>query len=352
MAEKTEKATPKKLRDARKKGQVAKVQDMPSALTFILSISSLVILAPYLYSQLSSFILRIFHFVPYVQFEAQIGGLMTMTFETILLCSLPIMGIVTLFGILINFLLIGPMFSTEILKPDIKKLNPFENIKQKFKLKTVVELLKSIFKIFGAGIIIYIVMKNSLDSIVQTVTLPFETSVIVFKYFLIKIAIYVGIFFIAIALFDLIYQKKSFAKEMKMEKFEVKQEFKDTEGSPEIKNRRRQMAHEIAYDETGPTAVRRAKALITNPLHIAVALGYEPAKYPAPYILTMGMDAKADAMVQVALQFGIPIMRNVPLARQLFETGKIMDYIPKDTYDAVAEVLRYIASLEEENEES
>ena len=168
--------------------------------------------------------------------------------------------------------------------------------------------------------------------------------------FLLKVAVRVGIFFIAIAIFDLVYQKQNFAKEMKMEKFEVKQEYKDTEGNPEIKGKRRQVAQEIAYQD-GPAQVRRAKAVVTNPVHIAVALEYDEEEDAAPKILTMGKGPIAEKIIEVALEHEVPIMRNVELAQELYETGTISNFIPEDTYSAVAEILRWLAQLEQTKEE-
>jgi type III secretion protein U len=169
----------------------------------------------------------------------------------------------------------------------------------------------------------------------------------VFATFLIKVIIRVGIFFLAVAIADLVYQKRNFAKEMRMEKFEVKQEFKDTEGNPEIKGQRRRVAQEIAYQE-GPRGVRRARAVITNPIHIAVAIQYQEEEEPAPRIVTMGKGTVADQIVKLAAEFDVPVMRNVDLAQTLFEKGEIGDYIPEETYEAVSEILRWLEKIEAE----
>jgi type III secretion protein U len=351
MAEKTEKATPKKLKDARKKGQVAKIQDLPAAVTFVVSIVGTLGSVAYLYNQLASFFLQMFRAVPTLEqdFEGKIPGYLSMSLQTILNCSLPIMVIVCFVGVLVSFLVVGPVFSFEAMKFDIKKLNPVEGIKQKFKLKVLVELLKSIAKITGAAIIIYLVVVQSLPQLIATVMMPAIGSAMVVSDFLFTAAIRVGIFFLVVALFDLAFQKKNFAKEMKMEKFEVKQEYKDTEGDPMVKGRRREMFREIAYQE-GPRAARRARAIITNPTHIAVALKYNPDEEPAPIILTMGAGAIADQIIKIGVENKIPIMRNVELARELYSKGKISDYIPEDSYQAVAEILKWIKSLEENPE--
>jgi len=348
MAEKTEKATPKKLKDARKKGQVAKIQDLPAALTFAVSIIGTLASVNYLYEQIVSFFLQMFYAVADSagDFETKAPGYFMMALQTILNCSLPIMVVVCLVGVLVSFMVVGPVFSFEAMKFDFKKLNPVEGIKQKFKLKVLVELIKSIAKIVGAGIIIYLVVWEMLPQLIATVLMPAIATASVVSNFLFTAAIRVGIFFLVVALFDLAFQKKNFAKEMKMEKFEVKQEYKDTEGDPMVKGRRRELFREIAYQE-GPRAARKARAIITNPTHIAVALKYNPEEEPAPVILTMGAGTFADQIIKIGVENKIPIMRNVDLARELYSKGKISDYIPEETYRAVSEILKWIESLEE-----
>lgn len=346
MAEKTEQATPKKLRDARKKGQVAKSQDFPSAFTFVVSIATTIIMSGYLYKTLASYITMMFRLSgQHFDLQNRASGIFSMAIQVIFNTSMPILVITVCVGVLTSFLIIGPVFSLEAMKPDIKRLNPVTNIKNMFKFKTVFELLKSIFKIAGALILIYTVVWYSLSEIVAAAGLPVLGSALVFSDFLIKVIIRVGIFFLAIAIFDLIFQKRNFAKEMKMEKFEVKQEYKDTEGDPHMKSKRRQVAQEMAYQE-GPMSTKRAKAVITNPVHIAVAVEYNEETEPAPKIVTMGKGAVADMIMKIAQENGIPIMRNVVLAQTLFEKGRISEYIPEETYQAVAEILRWLEGLE------
>ncbi len=347
MAEKTEKATPKKLRDARRKGQVAKSQDFPSAITFVVSITTTLAMASYLFQQVGGFMIEMLKQVgSNADFEDRAGSYLLRAIEVIARSSLPIMGLVALVGVMINFLVIGPVFSFEAMKFNLKKLNPIEGLKQKFKVKVFVELIKSCLKIAGAATIIYFIIWAALPKIISTVLMPPIVSMQVVDDFLVKVAIQVGIFFLMIAVFDLFFQKQQFAKEMKMEKFEVKQEYKDTEGDPHIKGRRREMFREIAYQD-GPRAARRARAIITNPTHIAVALKYDPEEEPAPIILTMGAGPIAEQIIKIALENKVPIMRNVDLARELYTKGSISHYIPEDTYDAVAEILKWIKSLEE-----
>ena len=348
MAEKTEKATPKKLRDARKKGQVAKSQDFPSAITFIVSIATTIILSGYLYQQLASYLINMFRRVgTSIDLQTAGGGVIQEAINVIFTCSVPIMMLTTMVGLLTSFIVVGPMFSTEAFKLDLKRLNPVTNIKNLFKFKTLFELLKSIFKISGAFILIWTVVYGSLPEIVATASLPLIGSAQVFSSFLIKVVVRVGIFFLIVAIFDLIFQKRNFAKEMKMEKFEVKQEFRDTEGDPQMKSRRRQVAQEMAYQE-GPSAVKRARAVITNPIHIAVAIEYDEERDPAPKVVTMGRGHIADLIIRAAQDYNVPIMRNVALAHLLFEKGKISEYVPEETYEAISEILRWLTAIETE----
>ncbi|MDJ0652028.1 MAG: type III secretion system export apparatus subunit SctU [Simkaniaceae bacterium] len=346
MAEKTEKATPKKLRDARKKGQVAKSKDFPAAFTFAASFALIVATSGFFFKNLAGFMMQAFNGVKAGgQIKTHIPLFMQSAFQVIFTTSMPFMILISLIGVLVNFLIIGPLFSMQALKPDSKKLNPVTNLKGIFNIKTFVELIKSILKITGAVLLIYSAIYKSLPEIIATAGMPILGAAIVFSKFLIQVAFRVGIFFLAIAIFDLIFQKRNFAKEMKMEKFEVKQEYKDTEGNPEIKGKRRQAAQEIAYQES-PRVARNARVVITNPTHIAVALRYDKDDDPAPFILVMGKGIAAENIMKIAQKNDIPIMRQVDLAQELYNKGTEGQYIPEETYEAIAEVLKWLNRLE------
>lgn len=344
MAEKTEKATPKKLRDARKKGQVAKSQDFPSALTFVTALAVTLYLGSFLFQHIGSFTSQLLYASTRTQLDITAGFYLQEMIRVILITSLPVAVLVSLVGTIVGFLVVGPTFAVEVFKPNFKKFNPIENLKQKFKMKTLIELIKSVLKIFGAAILIYVAVRHNISDLVATVALPPAVSFIVFKSIIYKVVIWIGIYFTLISIADLIYQRYNFAKEMKMEKFEVRQEYKDTEGNPEIKSKRRQLAQEIAYDD-GSTNIRRAKTVITNPKDVAVAIGYEPEKYKAPWIIAMGTEKRALSIIAEAEKYRIPIMRNVPLAHHLLDEGEVNKFIPEDTYDAIGEILLYVISL-------
>ncbi|HXF29532.1 MAG TPA: EscU/YscU/HrcU family type III secretion system export apparatus switch protein, partial [Chlamydiales bacterium] len=251
MGEKTEKATPKKLRDAKRKGQIAKSQDFPAAFTFIVSMAVTLGMISFLYDRIGGLLVACFKLVTEPDLTQMLGSILSQSIYIIFLCSIPVLMVTAFIGALAVFFTTGPVWAPEVFKFDIKKFNPVDNLKSKFKMKTFVELLKSLLKILIASFIVYQVVMGSLPVLVKTVSLPFLESFVVFAVFLKQVIIRVGLFFIAVSLFDLFYQKHAFEKEMKMEKFEVKQEYKDTEGDPHIKGKRKQIAQEIAYQE-GP----------------------------------------------------------------------------------------------------
>jgi len=351
MGEKTEKATPKKLKDAKKKGQIAKAQDLPSAFTFVASVAIVLALASSLYHQMADFMVGAFRAVSHSSDLGQsILGLFYQANEVIFLASIPTLGLVSMVGVTVTFLAVGPVFAPEVFKFDIKKFNPIDNLKGKFKLKTLVELMKSLIKIGVAAYLIYLVMYKSIPVLIQTVSMPIIGSLAIFHAFLVEVVIKVGLFFLIVAIADFIYQKKSFAKEMMMEKFETKQEYKNSEGDPHIKGKRRQIAQEIAYQEGPAGGVKRSQAVVTNPTHLAIAIGYDKEVDAAPYILAMGKDAFAERMIKIAEEHSIPVLRNISLAHTLWDEGEVHEYVPEETYEALAEILRWVASLKDGTE--
>ncbi len=348
MGEKTEKASPKKLRDAKKKGQIAKSQDLPSAFTFIGSIWATLALAHFIYGELGAFIIGTFTRISQGNLTEAINSIMGRAIEVIFYTSIPVLAIVTIIGVLANFVANGPVFAPEVFKFDIQKFNPVTNLKQKFKMKTLVELVKSLAKIGVASWIIYDVMYNSLPVLVTAVSMPMASTLMIFQAFLIEVVIKIGLFYIIVAALDFAYQKKDFAKEMMMEKFEVKQEHKSTEGDPQIKGKRRQIAQEIAYQDGPLKGIKQAQAVVVNPTHLAVAIAYDKEIDAAPYIVAMAEDALAERLIGIAKTHDIPIVRNIKLAHNLWNNGDIYEYVPEDTYEAIAEILKWIAALHTE----
>ncbi len=347
MGEKTEKATPKKLQDARKKGQVARSQDVPAVATFVVSMAMAINMAPQIYDMITSYIKTVMGKVATVNMMDEGPILMIEAIRVIFMASFPIVAAVAIVGAVANFFMVGPMFSTEVFKFNLKKFDPIQNLKQKFKIKTLVELLKSLLKITIAGYLCYRITMNGMDLVISAMGQPIYVCLQIVSHFLMQVLVQVGLFFLAISAFDWFFQKRVFDKEMMMEKFEVKQEYKNSEGDPEIKGKRKEIAREIAYGG-GPLSPKGAKALVTNPTHLAVAIGYEE-NYPAPYVMSKGSGTDAAWLIREAEKYDIPVLRNIYLARQLF-TCEEFSYVPVDTYEAIAEILKWVASLKPQDE--
>jgi type III secretion protein U len=350
MGEKTEKASPKKLRDAKRKGQVAKSQDFPAAATFMVSILTTLWMLPMINEQVSKFLVNCFSLVTEPHIENLLGPLFFHAAYIILLTTLPIIGATCVIGMIVTFLTVGPVWAPEVFKFDIKKFNPIENLKGKFKMKTLIELLKSLAKITIASYIVYRVVEEAIPTLVQSQTLPMVNALQIYTYFLAEVVKRVGLFFMAIAIADFGYQKWSFAQDMKMEKFEVKQEYKETEGNPEIKGRRREIAREIAYSESPAAGAAKASAVVSNPHMIAIALGFDRDLDPCPFVLALGQGPLALEIIKIAEDRQIPVVRNIPLAHTLWEKARLYEYIPEETYEPVAEIMRWLAELEHEKE--
>lgn len=215
-------------------------------------------------------------------------------------------------------------------------------------MKTLIELLKSLLKVFIAAWLVYGVTEKAIPVLIASVKLPITGMLIIFSTFLWDVIMKVGLFFIFVAVLDFAYQKHSFANEMKMEKFEVKQEYKNSEGDPHIKGKRKEIARELAYSDSSVTGTQKAKAVVTNPTHLAIALAYDKDVDAAPYIVAMGSGTAAEVIVKLADKYNVPTLRNVTLAHELWDRGELFQYVPEDTYAVVAEILRWVSSLQED----
>ncbi|MDR1457802.1 MAG: type III secretion system export apparatus subunit SctU [Puniceicoccales bacterium] len=349
--EKTEMPTPKKLRDARKKGQVCKSTD-------VISTSLLIGLYAYVGLGWSSHVKAIGDMLVFPigylseDFKMAYSNVIVGIFKQMIGIILPALGICMVMAVVANCAQIGFLLTFETVKPDIKKLNPAEKIKQIFSKKNLFEFLKSSLKIIFLGILIYMVIKNLIRDLLL---LPFYglTGVINILGPIMKRFAYNVIFaYIVVACIDFVFQKRNFMGKMKMSKDEVKREYKEMEGDPQIKGKRKQIHREMV-EQDAPRRTKQSSVLITNPEHIAVAVYYNMKGRGSslPIILATGQGAIAEEMMRVARENNIPIMRNVPLAHSLMDVGEVMTFIPTELIEPVAEVLRWVYEMKEQHEQ-
>jgi len=347
--EKTEDATPKRLRDARKKGQVAKSRDLNTIIILIAAFGLIVFMRGYIAENLRSLMQTNFGLVSRPDITPEIIFLAgQQNFMTYVKIVGPYVAVVVFVAIAVGFFQIGPIFSGEPMKPQVKRLNAIQNLKNMFKVTTFVELLKNIAKMSLIFLLAYLVISDSLREIALTVTATPDQSTALAARLITSFLIKVFIVFIVIAMIDLAVQRWQYKKQMRMTKEEVKREYKQDEGDPLIKSIRRQLHQELAMGDTRQ-AVRSADAVITNPTEIAVAVKYDEAEMVAPQIVAKGQRLFAQTIREFAEEADIPIVQNPPLAWTLIEVD-VGEEIPEELYQAVAEILVFVYRLRREKE--
>jgi len=340
--EKTEKATPKKRRDVRKKGQVVKSQDINTAFVVIAVFSVLMISGSAILKQMA----ELFKHTYSVYFGQELTqmSLEAMTAELIRQFFW-IAGPVMLAGVgaalFANYLQVGFLFSVEPLKMKPEKLDPIKGIKRMFSLRALVELIKSLLKISIIGFITFFFLWMNRREILGLVHLPVRASVFTILSIMVKMGLFAGAGLLFIAGLDYLYQKYDFEKSIRMSKQDIKEEFKNMEGDPLIKSRIKQRQKEMAMRRM-MQEVPKADVVITNPTHYAVALKYDENTMDAPTVVAKGADYIAQKIKLIAKENDVITVENRPLARALYEQTEIGEQIPEQFFKAVAEILAYV----------
>jgi flagellar biosynthetic protein FlhB len=347
--EKTEEATPKRLRDARKKGQVARSRDLNTIVILICAFALIAFMRGYMGEQFRALFQSNFELAAKGDITPEILFLTGQkTFMSYVKIVAPFLAVIVVIAFAVGFFQTGPIFSGEPLKPQPKRLNAVENLKNMFKITTLVELLKNIAKMSLIFYIAYTVIADSLREVVLTVTSTPEKSMQVGSHIVVSFFIKVFVVFIVIAIIDFMVQRWHYKKQLRMTKEEVKREYKQDEGDPLIKSMRRHMHRELAMSDVREQ-VRTSDAVITNPTEVAVAIKYDEKEMMAPQIMAKGQRIFADTIREIAEEFGIPIISNPPLAWTLIEVD-IGEEIPEELYTAVAEILVYVYRLREQKD--
>lgn len=342
-SDKTEQPTPKRLRDARKKGQVAKSKEVSSAAVIV----SLMLL---LWAG-SDFYLRKFEelfdfpvWLESVSFETAFNVMVKEVLELGVLMILPVVCIGVIAAVMSNFAQVGVLFAPEAIKPDLKRINPAKAVKNIFSKKNMVELLKSLLKIaFMTYLIGHIIWVNA-PTVLRIPYCGMECLMSVLGILFSQVVIFSSVAFVIVAAADYVFQKFEHIKSLKMSKDEVKREYKETEGSPEIKGRRRQLFMEIVNSQQASN-VKRSSVIVSNPTHVAIGLYYDQEKTPLPVVTLKEQGIIAKRIIEIAEQEGVPVMQNVPLAHSLLADAKLHTYIPDNLIAPVAEVLRVVRDL-------
>jgi len=339
--EPTEPPSQKKLRDARQKGDVAKSREIVSAAVFMVVVGAFAATWPQLVAQLRGLIQRSLAAAPRGTLSATAALDMGLSVMTSALTPLLIAAVVA--ALVASFAQVGSLCSLAAVKPQLSRLDPFKNIKNIFGKRALFELFKSAVKVLGLGYLAATVLFDHAPAILATLGKSPEGALEVIASALWALSLRVGGLAVILAGVDLLYQRHAYFKRQRMTKEEVKREHKEAEGDPQHKAERQRVHREIIEHQSFE-AVRGADCVIVNPTHVAVAIKYDEEQMDAPRVVARGQRLAAARINQIARQHGVPVIRNVPLARALVEL-EVDDEIPAELYEAVAEVLRFVYSL-------
>jgi len=342
MQDRTEAPTPKRRQEAARRGEVPRSTEVTTAAVLLAGAFALNTLGRNLaggtvdvlhYS--SSFAsTRAPHLADFNTYIQQVG-------RTILLAGMPLLAAIAAVSVTVNAVQARGVLSTETLKPKWERLDPAKNLKRLFSMRSTVELLKSLLKLLVVGFVLYIGMRRAWPDIMAATQQSPYALVRVMVDHSVRLLMTAGIAYLALAGADYAWQLWSFEKQLRMTKQEVKQELKENEGDPLVKSRLRSLGRQMTRRKMFRD-VAIADVVVTNPTHIAVALKYDTSVAAAPIILAMGQRKVAQRIKRLAIEAGVPVIENKPLARALFATARVGLPIPVDLYVAVAEVLAFV----------
>lgn len=341
-SQKTEEPTPKKMQEARKKGQVALSREVNN---WVMLLAGTIVIAtlgaPTLgkIKDILVFYIAQAHQIPYGPggVEFALGEGIT---RTMIVLAMPIIALM-LAAFLAPFIQIGPIFSGESIKPDPSKISIIKGFSRLFSKRSLMEFVKGILKIVVVGTVGFIVIEPYFHDLEHVIALPMPMFMKEMQELIVRMMIGMLTVLLVIAVIDLVYQRMEHAKKMRMTKQELKDEYKQTEGDPHIKSKLRQLRTERARQRMMQN-VPKADVVITNPTHYSIALQYDPKEMEAPVCIAKGVDAVALRIREVAKEHDIILFENKPLAQALYKVVDIDEAIPYEHFKAVAEIISYV----------
>jgi type III secretion protein U len=347
---KTEKPTDKRLRDAREKGQIAQSHELPSVAAFMALLLLFTFAGDWFWSRLI-YIVELAIKPAEQDFSMHLRWLLTeLGREFLIISALPLL-LALIIIILVGGFQTSFLITFHPVIPNFENLDPIQGLKKIFSTRSLIGLVKNILKVGLFGTVVWLVVKNSVD---EAVKLPYLATAAIptMAFVLLKdIFIWSAIIYFVMAVVDYAHQKYEHIKANMMDKEEVKREYKDQEGDPHIKGKRKELFKEMAFNGMVQRA-RKASVMIVNPTHITVAIRYEAGETPLPIVVAKATDDKALILRKIAEKENIPILRNVKLARELYESSPIDRYVVTDLLEPVAEVLKWVKRLHEQKKQA
>ncbi|MBU0682236.1 MAG: flagellar biosynthesis protein FlhB [Proteobacteria bacterium] len=343
--EKTEDPTSRRLQEARKKGDVLKSMEVPSAAVLLCGLLAIYSMKTYMYDRLllvMRYYLSQLHSLTITPDNLLQLSLEVMTFFALLVG--PLMIVIFITALASNYAQVGVIFSTEKIVPKFEKIDPLKGLQRLFSMQTLFNTLKSIAKLAIVGWVAYSVVK---DNVYNLLPLMDQTPLAIFIFYA-KISFWMflkaALIIAGLAALDWLFQRWQFMKKMKMTKQEIKEEAKNTEGDPHVKGRIRSIQMEMARKRM-MADVPHADVIITNPTRLAIAIKYDSATMAAPKVVAKGAGVIAHRIKEIAKENRIPLMEDKPLAQALYKTVEIGEEIPANLFQAVAEILAHVYSV-------
>ncbi len=344
--EKTEQATPKRKRDERKKGNVFSSKDLVAAFFILIVFSTFRIFSKFMFTTLSQYMIYWLSVAGEVS-SVTTEGLLEIfrnSFKTIIFVAGPIYIVGMIVPVIFTGMQTRFIFSMEALKFKFSRLSPIEGMKKLFSIRSVVEIVKSLLKIAIIAAVIYDSIKDRLQKIATLSDVEVKASFVYIASAVFSTVMAIAVVFIFLGILDLAYQWWEYEKNLKMTKQEVKEEYKQMEGDPQIKSKIKQKQREMSQARM-MQEVPKADVIIRNPTHFAVAVLYDPENNRAPVVIAKGADRIALKIIEIAQENNINCKEDKPLARGLYEAVEIGQEIPEEFYHEVAEILAFVYNL-------
>lgn len=343
--EKTEEPTGKRISDARKKGQLPRSREAGTFFVLISGVLSIWLMSTFLGHGMTAMMKNSFSLTREQAFDlSELARVFTENLALVAIPLLAICGIMLIAAFVGNIMIGGMNFSTEAMMPKFEKLNPINGIKRIFSLNSLVELVKSIAKVLCIGSICFFLLSSRINEIlrlsyINPMAAVHDAFIILFWFMLIIVCAMIPIIMI-----DVPFQLWNYRQQLRMTKQELKDEYKDTEGNPQIKSRIKRLQYEMAARRM-MAKVPQADVVVTNPTHYAVALSYDPDGQLAPLVVAKGVDEVAEKIKEIAREYNIPVLQLPPLARSLYYTTDLDHEIPRGLFQAVAQVLAWVLGV-------
>ena len=343
--EKTEKPTPRRLQEARKKGNIARSMDVNTAVVLIAAVAALKLQFGAMGTRMIDLTTTFFTQLPKDDITTrELHHLFLLLGWQFFLIVGPCLAIILAGGLAANYLQVGVLFTSEPLRPHLEKINPIAGFKRILSRRSFVEVLKAIFKMSIVAYVAYRAIMDAYPQMAATVLMDRVGAAMLYASVAWDIAWKAVLVLLVFGIADYFYQRWEYEKGLRMTKQEIKDEAKQSEGDPLVKGRIRRAQREAARRRM-MTEVPKATVVITNPTHVAVALKYDRETMPAPIVVAKGLDLVAQKIKEIAGENGVPMIENVPLARELHKRLEIDEEVPEDLYATVAEILVMVQKL-------